>query len=83
MYTVCTVSTMESVLPQQPDFGVISQNYGVLSEQFSLFGNLPTVGGAQFQRTLDQVLQQLRLLSEKVDGVDRSVAALKGSLDVG
>ncbi|KAF5136262.1 hypothetical protein E5D57_000037 [Metarhizium anisopliae] len=75
---------MESALPPQPDFGLISQNYSVLSEQFSRLGNLPAVGGAvQFQRTLDQVLEQLRLLSEKVDGVDRRVAALKGSLDVG
>lgn len=75
---------MESVLPQQPNFGLMSRNYGVLSEQFSLFENLPAVGGAaQFQRTLEQVLEQLRLLGEKVDGVDRSVGALKASLDVG
>lgn len=71
VYCAHTQSTMESVpLPQQPDFGAIAHGYSVLSNEFSLFENLPAVGGAtRFQDTLEQVLEQLRLLREEVRGL--------------
>lgn len=70
-------------LRRQPDFGMISNGFGAIATEFSLFPNLPAVDrGVALQETLQAVLEQLRLLNRKVDGVDRRLVETERRSDI-
>lgn len=66
----------ERPLPQ-PSFGLISESFGALSEQFALCANLPAVdGGAGLMRSLETITNQLVLLNQRMETMDRRIQGL-------
>ncbi|QUC23176.1 uncharacterized protein UV8b_07417 [Ustilaginoidea virens] len=70
----------ENPLPQ-PNFGLISEGFGSLSEQFALCANLPAVNnGDRLVTTLQTILNRLVQLNEKADALDRKVEDLRSDM---
>lgn len=65
-------------MESQPDFGTISETFGVLSQQFARCANLPAVnGGAEVLALLQGIQQSVNLLHASLAEVNMRITRME------